>query len=91
MGTKIDLTKLKSEFALLKPYTGNTLQIKPLITLYLKELSRDTMLDITIIQIDLFPSIVTLGEFLQDAAQLFLYCCIDIREQVFQFSFALGN
>ena len=34
---------------------------------------------------------MTLGKFLQDAAQFNFYCCLDIKEQVFHFRFALGN
>ena len=36
-------------------------------------------------------SIMTLGMFLEDATEPNLYCCLDIKEQVFHFRFALGS
>ena len=43
------------------------------------------------IQICLLPSIMTLTMFLQDAAHFIFYCCLDVKEQVFHFRFALGS
>ena len=64
--------------------------------LYLQELSWGTNLVITIILTHIkpstLPSIMTLGKFLQHAAQFHLHCCFDIKEHVFfHFRFALGR
>ena len=64
------------------------LQLDNLILLDLQKLSRGTTF-VTITQRDLLSSIMTLGESLQDAAQFHLYCCLDIKTQKYNLSFAL--
>ena len=58
------------------------MQINYLIFLYLVDLSRGTKLVVTIIRSDNeLQSVVTLGELLQDVAQLNFHCCLDIKKR----------
>ena len=67
------------------------LQINQLFPLDLQKLSGDTSLVIATIQVCLFPSIMTLGKFLRDAAQFNLYRCLVVKEQSFHFCFTLES
>ena len=67
------------------------LQINRLFFWILQELSGGTILLIAIIKICLPSSIMTLGKFLQDAAQ-FVFCrCLVVKGQIFQYYFTLES
>ena len=67
------------------------LQTNLLFPLDLRKLSGGTSLVIAIIQICLLSSIMTLGKFLQGAAQLNIYRCFDVKEQIFHYCFTLES
>ena len=67
------------------------LQINQLFLSDLQKLSGGTGLVIAIIQVCLLPSIMTLGKFLQDAAQFNIYRCLDVKKQIFQYWFTLES
>ena len=72
------------------------LRFNYLIRLNLHELSRGKIFVLTIILLhakssQLLSSTMTLAEFVQDDAQFFVYCCLDIGDQIFQFCLLWDN